>query len=117
MIQPDVYKRLTISESYKKILFMLKEHSTDFYNYYIDYETYTEKNGKSPFGTMSTEEIYREYDADKILLKKIDQITPPCKGLVISNCTQRQDCLYVDKIRKYCRKNKLPLQRKTKKRV
>lgn len=139
MLQPDVYKRLSVTESFQKILSILKTSFPGFFGYYMDFQTFTERNGKSPFGLMTPDEIEREYEADRILLAKenqkrtrrnsraenqqnvanqqndINQIitqladntlgtTPLCRGLPETNCKERQDCLYVDKTRRYCRR-------------
>jgi serine/threonine protein kinase len=139
MLQPDVYKRLSVTESFQKILSILKTSFPGFFGYYMDFQNFTESKGKSPFGKMSDEEVQKEYEADRILLARenkkrarrnsraanqqnvanqqndINQIitqladntlgtTSLCRGLPETNCKERQDCLYVDKTRRYCRR-------------
>jgi hypothetical protein len=70
MIQDDVYQRLSITESFEKILFETRNKFPDFYEYYINFDDYTENNGKSFFGTMTQKEIQKEYEVDRILLER-----------------------------------------------
>jgi serine/threonine protein kinase len=139
MLQPDVYKRLSVTESFQKIFSILENSFPAFFGYYMDFQNFTERNGKSPFGLMTQDEIEREYEADRILLAKenqkrtrrnsraanqhnlenqqnqVNQViaqlannnltpTPLCRGLQEYNCKEKQDCLYVDKTRRYCRR-------------
>jgi hypothetical protein len=142
MIQDDVYQRLSITEAFQKILSESRQNFPDFYAYYSEFDEHTESECKSPFGTMTEEEIEKEFEADRFLLHRKNRKTrekerhreeretanmqrenrrqrimnqlqrhlqpPPqiidCRGLPEAGCRARQDCLYVNKERKYCRK-------------